>query len=188
MTGLAGVAEGDLAIDPQSGVLWGIQDESTGHALFQINTSTGAAGTEVIPTGATFEDLSALAFSSAGTPYLLDTTEDAGASGTHAVLYTINGSTGAVTSAVTLNSGLGPVAGMIFGPSGTLYLADGNADGIAGTNNLYTVNLSTGTLTLIGSTVSGGLSALTIVTPEPASAAMLAVMACGFAARRRSRA
>ncbi len=155
--GLTSIYEGDLAFDPSSGVLYGVQDDINFNLyLFSMNPSTGAGTdigivTAVSNCGAVACDLSAMAFDSTGKLYILDT----GGS----TLLTVNKSTGAVISSVGLSaSGLGIVAGLSINPaSGTAYVATGN-----GTNSFYTLNLSTGAMTLIGplTGASTGLSGL----------------------------
>ena len=82
-------------------------------------------------------------------------------------------------------TGTGVVAGMSFNPAnGTLYLATGQ-----GTQELYTVNTSTGVMTLMGGTHED-LSGLAFTqgataTPEPATFGLILAGAAAMAAFRR---
>ena len=184
-TGLTEIFEGDLAFQPGTGTLFGIQDipSSVSYRLFTLNTTTGAAGNIVNITGVSLpDDLSGMAFASDGTLYVLDTSNE--------TLLTVNPATGAVTSSVNLSSALGNSAGLEFDPaSGVLYTADGNLDG---TDNLYTLNPTTGALALVGSTtLSNGLAGLTfapVAIPEPTGALALAGVALTSLLARRRRA
>jgi len=179
-TGSADIIEGDLAFQPGTGTLFGLVDEF--YRLFTLNTTTGAVGNVVSITGASQGDWSGMAFASDGTLYVLDTSNE--------TLLTVNPSTGAVTSSVNLSGSLGDAAGLEFDPaSGVLYTADGN---IPGTDNLYTLNPTTGVLALVGSTtLSNGLAGLTfapVAIPEPTGALALAGVALTSLLARRRRA
>jgi hypothetical protein len=100
-----------------------------------------------------------------------------------------------VISTAALSTSLGTTAGMAIDPStGTVFVADGSQ---GGTNSLYTLNLSTGFLSLIGSTaLADGLAGLTfagqaVAIPEPSSLlqGITATLAVGLLvdARRRVR-
>jgi hypothetical protein len=163
-TGLVGIIEGDLAFNPVNGVLYGVQlaQGTDIRQLFTVDVATGA--TQIVasindPDG----DLSAMSFTTSGKLYMVDTQ--------NSLLLQINATNGQVISNVSLSRSLGDVAGMAIDPTtGVAYLADG---GVSGTNSLYRLTLSTGTLNLIGSTdTPSGLSGLTFastgnVVPEP---------------------
>ena len=176
-TGLSSIFEGDLDFDPQSGILYAIQSVPTGpqRDLFTINTETGAATTvgSISDSG----DLSAMAFSDSGTLYVLDTATE--------LLLTVDPSTASLLTSVPLSLSLGPTAGMDFDPdTGELYVADGSTDG---TNSLYTLDITTGELTLIGSTgLTSGLSGLEFV-PEPSALGLAAFALIGFLLTNRTR-
>jgi hypothetical protein len=187
-TGLS-LAEGDLAFDPTSGALYGISHMDVGNRqLFTVDVATGA-GTIVGTLGGLNDyDFSAMTFASDGTLYMLGS-----AILTQATrLLTVNKSTAAITNAVTLSSDFGGTAGMDFHPlTGALYVVDGGVDIpiVAGTDNLYTVNLSTGALTLVGPTgLADGLAGLAFVVPEPTSVGLALAGVVGLAMRRRVRA
>jgi hypothetical protein len=160
-TGLSSIFEGDLAFDPTTGILYGALDApsapSAPYRLFTINPANGAA--TIVGNFTVINDISALAFSAGGALYALNTGNEQ--------LHTINKSTAATISTVNLSVALGTSAGMAFDPAtGTLYVADGAG---AGTDNLYTLNTTTGLMTLVGSTgLSNGLAGLAFV-PEPSS-------------------
>jgi WD40 repeat protein len=168
-TGLKGVFEGDLGFDPTTGVLYGVQNVTTGgESLFTINTSTGVATTvgNVEKDG----DLSALAFDKNGNLFILDDDNE--------TLLEVNKSNGSIIHSVSLSLDLGPVGGMAFNPSsGQLYVVDGSDGAYAGTNSLYTLNTTTGALTLIGNTdLPAGLAGLTFTAasvPEPSGWSLL---------------
>ena len=177
-TGLSNIFEGDLAFDPTSNTLYGLQNVPTAGVrdLFTINTSTGAASV-VGDLNRPASDLSAMAFDVAGNLYVIDTA--------NRLLLSVNKSTAAVTNSVLMSTQLGDAAGMAFSPTtGAAYVADG---GTGGTNKLYTLNLTTGALTPVGGTgVSNGLAGLSFVpqqqpsVPEPSALALGAVTAALF--------
>ena len=179
-TGLSNIFEGDLAFQPSTGALYGIENVLSGsvHNLFTMNPSTGAATTVgSVSTGAP-HDFSSLAFNAAGTLYAIDDDNLTG----NTLLDTLNPSTGAILTTVPLNVHLGFTVGMTFHPvADVAYVADG---GTNGTNNLYTLDTGTGTLTLVGSTgLASGLSGLAFVrVPEPSTAMLAAFAFLGLAA------
>ncbi|MBI5866320.1 MAG: hypothetical protein HZB38_17760 [Planctomycetes bacterium] len=167
-TGLPFIYEGDLALDPLTGTLFGVQNAIAGRReLFTLNTATGAATTvgSIAPTG----DFSALAFSPDGTLFAINTSGDS----TSSVLVTLNPSTGAILSSGSLGVNLGNTAGLAFHPeTGVGYVADG---GNLGTDSLYELN-NNGSLRLIGHTgITTGFAGLTFV-PEPATFAALLLL------------
>lgn len=148
--------EGDIAFDPTSGKLYAV--DGTG-VLFTINTSNGV-GT-VIGSVLGVQDFSAMAFDSLGNLYCVDTAAT--------TLVHVNKANAAVINTVNLvpppNGG---VAGMAIDPmSGIAYIASG----LGTTNNLYTVNTTTGAMVLVGalSGTADGLAGLTF-TPIPLDA------------------
>jgi hypothetical protein len=177
-TGLDNIYEGDLDFDPTTGVLYGIQDAANAPSpprlLFTIDPSTGDA-TAVGDVGGR-GDLSAMAFDSSGTLFVLNTSDDE--------LLTVNKSTAAIVSSVNLSLAIGALAGMDFHPAtGTLYVVDGPP---GGTNSLYTLNPATGALTFIGSTgLAQGLAGLAFLIPEPGSLSLAAIGAMAVFFRRR---
>jgi hypothetical protein len=175
-TGLLDIFEGDLDFDPMTGVLYGVQNVRSDDVreLFSIDTNTGVATPigSISPAG----DYSAMAFDAAGTLYVLDTRNE--------LLMTVDPSDAAILSTLSLSAALGQAAGMDFHPdTGVLYVADGAGQG---TNNLYTLDTTTGVLTTIGPTgLADGLAGLEFV-PEPGTLCLLALGTL-MAARRRSR-
>jgi len=168
--GLQTIVEGDLAFNPVNGLLYGIQDlgiTGTQRNLFQINPTTGA-GTVIGDVGSqnNTTDFSGLAFSPNGTLYAFDT----GAGGGNARLMTIDTANAQIINTVTTNVNFGAAAGLTIHPfTGQAYLADNVSSG--GTNAVYTLDLSTGIATMIGTTGDlYGLSGLAFIpVPEPSS-------------------
>jgi 6-phosphogluconolactonase len=74
-------------------------------------------------------------------------------------MYTIDATTGALTSTGTINGncpGLCFPSSVVVDPSGTFaYVANGNAPGSAGSVFMYTINATTGALTSIGTIATG---------------------------------
>jgi DNA-binding beta-propeller fold protein YncE len=175
--GLYNTFKGDLDYDAASGKLYGLvnaPDAPTAvRQLFTVDRHTGAA-TVVGPIPGV-ADPSAMAFAPDGTLYVLDTF--------YQRLLTVNKADASVSKYVPLSKALGPVAGMDFDPTtGVLYVGDG--DGTS--NSLYSLNTTTGTLSLIGPLAGSpaGISALTFV-PEPAG--VLALFAVPLLSRGRRR-
>jgi len=160
-TGLIRIYEGDLAFDPTTGVLYGIQDY-TGYKswLFTLDRATGVA-TPIAPVGTTGLDLSAMAFDSSGNCYMIETNGS--------FIYQVDKTDGNVIAMAALSGQLGEVAGMAFDPiTDTLYVADGY---LGGTDHLFTCNTVTGLLTVVGYTGLGtGLCGLTFRCTTQASA------------------
>ena len=139
------VLEGDLAFDPTTGSLYGLYNVAgQNEYLFSINPSTGFGANIGVIGNPETNDPSAMAFDSAGNLWVVDTETSA--------LLKVNKSTGTVISSVNLTiAGLGVTAGMAIDPvTGIAYLATGSGGAGASTNSLYTINLSTGALTLVG--------------------------------------
>lgn len=178
ISGMGGISIRGLAFSP-GGQLFAINNGGAASStsccddLFRIDVATGNA-TLVGSTG--FAGIQALAYGS-GMLYGWEV----GSSGVGAGLITLSISTGAGTD-VNLGMGgsSGDIQGLAFSPQGILYGAR---------DALYTVNTSTGAITLIG---SGGYSDVrgiefTSAVPEPETYAMLlaGLGLLGFAARRR---
>lgn len=170
-TGLPALVEGDIAIDPATGTLYGGYDtENNGRRLFTLDPSSGTATYLPFTPGG---DISALAFDDGGALYALDTLFNR--------LLTVDKTNGAQLTSVTLNRTLGPTAGMTFDPdTGTLYAVDGGA----GASAFYKLDPATGVVTTVGLTgVPAGFAGLAFV-PEPGTLVLLALGAAAWARRR----
>ncbi len=182
-TGLTTIAEGGLAFDPTNGTLFGIQNIPSNRELFTLDISTGSATVIGNLGGLLDGDFSSMAFAPDGTLYILDTGQMS-----MSRLLTVDKSTAATISSVTLSMDLGFTSGMAFHPvTGTLYVADGGVG--EGTDSLYTLDPLSGDLTLVGPTgLPDGLAGLAFVIPEPNSAVLgCAAGMIALAVRRRSR-
>jgi hypothetical protein len=156
----------DIAFRPSDGTLFASILGNT----YTVNTSTGAA--TLVGSTPGFVDGYGLAFSGT-TLYMAD--DDTGG-GPQGALWTINQSTGAETKLVSLTYdaafvGIKPrVNGMKFDPAtGTLWASVVTGFGKRGTNLNYlgTINITTGFVSFVGSTVSG-LDAVAVLAPAKA--------------------
>lgn len=180
-------AEGDIDFAP-SGELFGITSNGGTSLLFTIDPAT-AANTEIGIIQLPNSDFSGLAFDNAGNLWGLDTSFDFDLTTRSSRLVRLDPTSGDVLQTVPLSVALGAVGGMDFDPvSGQLFIADGD---FAGTNNLYTADLTTGLLTTVGSlgldgapSGFGGLSDIEFI---PAPGATGALVCAGFAYARRRR-
>ncbi len=170
------IVEGDLAFDPISDVLFGIQSVPNNRQLFSIDVATGA-GTVVGDLGGLEDgDFSAMVFTPNGSLYILDSGVFLGTGEkTPTRLLTVDKSTAAIVNSVTLSVDLGYTSGMDVNPAtGTLYVADGGFG--VGTDSLYTLNPTTGFMTLVGSTgLPDGLAGIAFVIPEPTCMAIVSL-------------
>jgi hypothetical protein len=140
--------EGDIAVDPTSGILYAVEAPGT---LLTINTSN--AQVTVVGTVGTNLDLSAMTFDAAGNLYIVNSFVPE--------LLTVNKANGAIINTVPLDPINQEVGGLAFSPGGTLFHAAGT------TSKLYTLNTINGNAITIGPMAgSGGIWALTWV-PEP---------------------
>jgi len=172
-----GSIEGDIAFSP-GGTLYGIQNVSTDLQLFTISTSTGMAtvvGSIIANFASQFptSDLSGMAFAPDGTLFVIDDFNGFGGS----KLYTVNTGNGAILTSVNLSVQLGTAVGFTYDTdNGKYYVTDGDA---AGTNTLYTLDVSTGVLTSVGPT--GLTSGSGLAFNPPASPAAVPVPASAYA-------
>jgi hypothetical protein len=158
-----------LAISP-AGVLYAANDGGLGSdLLYTVDTATGQA-TLVGSTGVA--GIQALEFSGTGVLYGWEV----GTFGPGMGLVTINPLTGAVTD---VNPAIGgnsaQIQGLAFGPNGLLYGAR---------DALYTIDLATGAIILVGSGGYSDVRGLAVV-PEPSTAVLLVLGASMRLLRRR---
>ena len=149
----------DMSFNP-SGTLYSWSEASPDH-LNRVNITTGAT-TDVGPSGiGTLH--TGLDLNSVGAIYVK--------SGNN--VYTINPVTGAATFLITVTAAATFENVLAFDPTDKLYTVDRRT----GNSDLYTLNLTTGTSTLIGATGLPTLSALAFapVVPEPATLSLLSV-------------
>lgn len=175
---VAAIVMHGIEYDDSTSQLYGISIHNTG-TFYSINKTTGAATAIGTTTGtASFQNLGYN--SDTDTMYM---TSGGRTGGIAEALHSINRATGAVTD-------IGPLGAVSTNPNGlaynfdndTMYMIDNTAD------NLFSVDLSTGAATVIGSTGAGNLLGLAYVNPVP-EPATLAVLGLGiFAALRRQKA
>lgn len=184
--------EGDLGFNPATGALYGIeysrfQNGGTPDViqqLFTINPATGATSNFVnLPffNNSGVVDYDGITFDSTGEVYLLDTASiDPNG-------HLETGTIGSSLTDVELSAMLGNEAGMSLNPgNGTLYVADGGTGG----GHLYTLNATTGNLSLVGSLgLTNGLDGLAFTpSPEPGTVALFGTgIVCVLAFRQRAR-
>lgn len=149
------VFEGDLAYDKSTNTLYGLTDIPTpavNRNLFRIDQETGN-GVVVINLTPQAGDLSAMSFVCDSFVQIINTNSE--------LLLTVDLNSG-VDDIISLSTPLGAIAAMDFDEhSAAMFVADG---GTAGTNRVYTLNLDTGQLTLLGqSGIKEGMSGLAIV-------------------------
>ena len=174
---------GDLAFDPTSGVLYGMQASNIGlpaESLITINPNTGS-GSFVggIPEPGNGSNYSAMTFDAAGNLYMIDDLNN--------LLVTVNKSTGAIISSIRITGDFssfgGPTpVGMTFAPnSGQLFVSSSGL--------LLTLDPNTG----VDRIVSSGLprvAGMTAAVPEPSTVLSLSIgILCllGFTWRHRRR-
>jgi hypothetical protein len=134
------VVEGDIAMDPTTGTLYGLDGNGE---LFIINTTNGACTIVGDLTLAGNSDHSAMAFNARGELFVWDSFDSS-------VLHRVNKNDASVISSVNLSMSPGSeVGGMSFDPiSGIAYLAAGSG----ANSKLYEVDTTGGLVTLIGPT------------------------------------
>ncbi|TGN99988.1 hypothetical protein PN36_26665 [Candidatus Thiomargarita nelsonii] len=146
------IFEGDLAVHPSTGVLYGIGGVgSFGETLYTIDWN-GQANIKGHPAGPN-SDYSYLSFHDNGTLYAIDNTMTPGQLPTQ--LVTLNPATGQILTSQTLTPALGGSGGMDFDPATGLFsVVDGQEAGsvYAGARALYTLNTTLPALALRGPT------------------------------------
>lgn len=184
-TGLT-ILEGDLVYHAATDTLLGINYPGE---FYRIDRSTGVATvlgtTPPPPTGE--RELSGLAFDAAGTLYAIDT-GGGGPTGTDRLL-ALNPNNGQVLSEISITGSgfnLHHGVGMAFDPdTGTLFVAEGGPADDSLPYNLYTLNPTTGALTIVGPLgVQSGFNGLVFV-PEPGGVAAFGALAASLLRRHR---
>lgn len=143
------IVEGDIAIDPTTGILYAIDSQGM---LFTINTTTGAGTVVGNLTGNI--DLSAMTFDATGNLYMVESFSQ--------TLLKVNKANASIIASLPMGGVGQQVGGLAFVPAnGTLYYA-GDIPG-----KLYTVNTTTGAGTLVASVSPAvGIWALAYI-PDP---------------------
>jgi sugar lactone lactonase YvrE len=180
--GNIGFTIGDLSFQPGTDILYGIRSNSGGPGgglLYTIDTTTGAAtlvGNTQTGTGG------GIAFAPDGTLYHTGHHFQ----GDFTALNTLNPATGQVLTTVAIN---GFFDGLAVRGDGVVFAAPGG-----GGDGIFTINKTTGALSLVGFTGTGGASDLafqpaTTVVPEPASLVTFGlgvIGVLGYRVRRRT--
>ena len=176
-TGVSTIWEGDIRYSQYDGFLYGLTNpaaQPNTYRLLRISPSTGAA-TPITLNGASFHDLDGLAIHpTTGAMYIL---EGQGNIQTNAVLYRIAPTTGDVLATLTLDRvEPGTLGGLEFDAAGNLFLVSGYTYSSGGIDrNLYRIDLTNGTTTLVGDTGITDFCGLAYV-PEPSAALGIATL------------
>jgi len=154
---------GFVTVDPFSkfayvvtpGDVWDYgEDEYGSVSTYTINPTTGAlTSTGVIyGTGENFCCFNSIAVDTSG-KFAYVVNENAGPAG-NVSMYTINATTGALTSTGTIAAGTGPVSVAVDSAGKFAYVVNENA-GSVGSVSMYTINATTGALTSTGTIAAG---------------------------------
>jgi YVTN family beta-propeller protein len=138
---------------------------STGVSMYTINSATGALTS--IGTIAAGDSPNSVAVDPSGNfVYVANASATPGSAG-NVSMYTINGTTGALTSIGTIAAGDIPNS-VAVDPSGSfVYVANANATpGSAGNVSMYTINATTGALASIGTIAAGTNPDSVVVDPS----------------------
>ena len=168
----------DLAIQPGTGILFGISASSSGDFsaagnLYTINKSTGAATL----VGATGDFFGAIAFAPNGTLYMNSADLDNQGNIVNTQLKTLNPTNAHTLTAVAT---LDPPGALGVRPDGTIFAGNGDA------GKIYTINPLTGVETVVGNTGLNFVGDLDFQpAPEPMTLAVCALGLLGFAWLRR---
>jgi hypothetical protein len=167
----------DLAVQPGTGMLFGIRGPNDGlngqGMLYTINKTTGVA----TPVGNTGDFFGAIAFAPNGTLYMTSADLDNMGNQLNISLKTLNPANANLLTVVPMINFMGALA--VRPEDGTIFGDNGDSA------QLFTIDPTTGAETLIGSTGRTFVGDLAFQVPEPAS---LALVAIGFGAlllRRR---
>jgi hypothetical protein len=172
-----GISIADLAVQPGTGLLYGIRgpgDQLGGQGrLYTINKTTGVA-TLVGDTGNFF---GSIAFAPSGTLYMSAANLDASDNIVIVGLKTLNPANAATLSTVTTLDffgalGVRPTDGVIFGGTGDFH-------------QLFRINPMTGAETLIGDTGRNFVGDIAFLVPEPGTLTLLSLGLLGIVARVR---
>jgi hypothetical protein len=150
-----------LALDPTTATLYGAGYSAFSQQDFRLFTVDPTSGHTKNVWVTNFVGVTTMTFDAHGNLFLIETVP-VGNGVDISRLVRVDKTTAAVISTTVLSHSLGFSAGMAFDPvTGIAYVADGN---FHGSNNLYTLNTSTGLLTAVGPTGTafrfgiGGLS------------------------------
>ena len=164
------------------GTLYGWRSNAP-HSLYTINTTTGAASLVGTGSGDPGFGGGGLAANAAGTVFVSPNASFANTGFTQGSFYTVNTTTGAVTS-VGVHSGLSGVINAMTFDGATLYGINGN-QGAPSLTNLVSINTANGAVTTIGASIDD-LDAIAVnPVPEPATMAVLGIGALALIRRRR---
>jgi hypothetical protein len=166
----------------RSGVLLGWHSAGD-HSMYSINTATGAATIVGGGSGNPGFGGGGLAANAAGTIYSSPNATSANSGFTLGSFYTVNPTTGALTS-VGVHTGLSGVLNSMQFVGSTLYAINGN-QGAPSATNLVTVNTATGAVTTLGASINDLDSLAYNPVPEPASMVALGIGALALVRRRR---
>ena len=144
LAGFTSAAEGDVAFDPLTGNVFALRSGGSIHIWNSLSKTV--VGSFTLPES---NDYSCLAFDPSGNLWLIDPNSRVADA---PQLFRINKSTGAILETRTLSVKIGVVAGLAFHPvTGEAFLADACiGDDLCLGNRLFTIDVATGTLTLVG--------------------------------------
>jgi len=139
-----------------SAYVWGYWNDAYGGVLtYTINPTTGALTSTgaIYGTGGDFCCFNSVAVDPSG-KFAYVVNENAFGSPGSVSMYTINATTGALTSTGTIAAGTGPVS-MTLDPAGKFAYVVNGIYGSAGSVSMYTIDATTGALTSTGTIVAG---------------------------------